>query len=88
MRTRIAAARMSSAGISLTSYVVALCVVFVVPIVVILLGRRFGWAKLINLRALLLRSPLKGRMKALMLQNNELSKRPMNQQLETFLYSR
>ncbi len=79
---------MSSGGITLSSYISALCFVFFIPIVIVLLARRFGWSKLINLRALLLRSPLKGRMKALMLQNNELSKRPMNQQLETFLYSR
>lgn len=74
------------AVITLGGYLAILLILFFATPVAILIVRRFGLAQSFDLQSLLRKVPFE-RLKALVLQNRELSKRPLSMQLEAFLYS-
>jgi hypothetical protein len=73
-------------SVSLPTYLFILAVLFFALPVSILIVRYNGWSKYMSLERFARRVPLQ-RLQALVLRNGTLSKRPLSQQLEAFLYS-
>ena len=77
----------SSSGLNTAGYLFLLIFLFLLPPLAILLDRRFQLSKRVRLAWLLKRVAALDTFKALMLSNRELSRRPLNMQLEAYLYS-
>jgi hypothetical protein len=77
----------SASGLGVGGYVGILISLFLLTPLLIVLMRRYKCSQRIHLERLVQRVTLE-RAKALLLQNATLSKRPLNQQLESWLYSR
>lgn len=71
-------------GLGVGGYVAVLVVLFFLPPLLILFARRYKWGEKIKLELFLKKVPIQN----LMLHNASLNKRPLNQQLESYLYSR
>lgn len=75
-------------SISVSIYILVLAIIFFVPPFFIVLARHYKWSEKIRIEALLRKLARFEKMKVLMLQNKDLSRRPLNQQLEAYLYSK
>ncbi len=69
-------------GLTAGSYILVLLAIFFTPPLVIALSRRYHWNEKIHLEGWIRKVAAMEKVKNLMLQNRELSKRPLNQQVK------